>query len=259
MGEAAILDIPKGVVPPASGIGTLGAFFQPSPSCDSRLVRADERLIQELVAVLERQLIAAVEARSVAEFKAVRESVMPRYVRALRALNETVINLVSAESLESLTDKVSRELANDLEKQRDSRFGDKLTDQALFTLWTIRKIRALGREIARAGRAPEDKSLSDDKLRHEYRIVSLWAQFHLDVLFAAMKFDRPIFDETKETICEGLRAAVNAFVIMKDALALRHPTIPADAPTLILPWDEEDERLLASSMRDINVRPPDNR
>lgn len=255
MGEAAILDIPKGVVPAPSGIGTLGAFFQPSPTCEKRLVRADERLIQDLLAVLDRQLIAAVEARSVSEFKTVRENVMPRYVRSLRALHDTVINLVSDELLECLADGVIKELAEDLEKQRESRFGEKLTDQAVFTLWTIRKIRALVHEIAKAGMVPEDKKLTDNKLRHEYRIVSLWAQFHLDVLFTSMKFDRPICEEIKGTICDGLRAAVNAFVIMRDALSLRRSQLELNACAITLPWDEEDEQLLASSMRDMNDEP----
>jgi hypothetical protein len=250
--ETAILDLSKGVCPPPSEIGTLGAFFQSSATSEQKLVRSDERLIRELVAVLDRQLIAAVDSRSVSEFCAVRKNVMPRYVRALRALYDTASNLVSDNMLEFISDAIVSELADDLEKQRDSRFGEKLTDQAVFTLWTIQKIRALGHEISAAGDVPRAKRQADNKLIYEYHGHSLWAQFHLDVLFAAMKFDRPICDEIRETICDGLRASVNAYVIMKDALALRATQSEQSAPALHLPWDAEDEQLLASSMKDIH-------
>jgi len=253
MGEAAILDIPKGAVPPSAGIGTLGAFFKPLPTCDDRIVRADERLILELLSVLERQLIAVLRARSIAEFKAARETVMPRYVRALRALSDTVTNLVPAEVIEKVSEAITGDLAADLEAQREFRLGDQLAEQAVFSLWTIRRIGTLIREISFAGRVREDKRSSDNKLRHEYHVASLWAQFHMDLLFAAIRFDMPIAEEVRETICDGLRAAVNAYVIMKDALALRQSEPAADTEPLDLPWDEEDEELLTASMRDLNV------
>jgi hypothetical protein len=250
---AAILGKVQGVCPPPSEIGTLGAFFQPTTTSEKNLVRSDERLIRELVVVLDRQLIAAINSQSVAEFKSVRENVMPRYVRALRALQDTVINLISIETLESLSNSIIGELAEDLEKQRESRFGDKLTEQAVFTLWIIRKIGTLGREIARAGNVPPDKRKADIDLLYEYHEDSLWAQFHLDVLFAAMKFDRPICEPIRETICEGLRASVNAHVIMKDALSLRSNRADEVLPAISLPWDQEDQQLLASSMRDLHA------
>lgn len=253
--ETAIFEIPKGVCPPPSEIGTLGAFFQPTLASEKNLVRSDERLIRELVSVLDRQLIAAIDTRSVAEFISVRNNVLPRYIRALRALYDTVTNLVPADSLESMSVSINSELADDLEKQRESRFGDKLTDQAIFTLWTLQKIADLGREISLAGPAPTDKKQADLQLRQEYHVTSLWAQFHLDLLFEAMKFDRPIGEHMREIICDGLRAAVNAYVIMKDTLSLRSSQVAESTPALVLPWDGEDERLLASSMRGLNAEP----
>ena len=63
----------------------------------------------------------------------------------------------------------------------------------------------------------------------------------------------PIAEEVKEMICEGLRAAVNAYVIVKDALALRRTEPIVESAPVDLPWDEEDDELLAASMRDLNV------
>jgi len=249
--QIAAFEVPKGVCLPPSEIGTLGAFFQPSETSESKLVRADERLIRELVSVLDRQLISAVDSHSIEEFRSVRENVFPRYIRGLRALRDTVANLVSDKVLEFMADGVMPALTGDLEKQRE-RFGDKLTDQAIFTLWTVQKIRALGYDISKAGKVPTDKKEADVALVYEYHAASLWAQFHLDVLFAAMKFDRPICEQIRETILDGLRASVNAYVIMKDALLLRAPQTEQPAVINALPWDEEDEQLLASSMRDMD-------
>ena len=257
---SAILDVTKGVcLPPPPEIGALGAYFQPSATSEEKLVRRDERLVRELIGLVDRQLMAAVDSRSASEFEAVRKNVMPRYVRSLRALYDTLINLVSEETLLSISKAIISELSNDLEKQRDSRFGDKLTDQAVFTLWTMQKISALAREIKAAGDVPAEKREADARLLYEYHSNSLWAQFHLDVLFAAMKFDRPICEQIRETICDGLRASVNAFVIMKDALALRSTRNEESGPAIVLPWDKEDEHLLALSMKDLDAGSSDER
>lgn len=253
-----VFDIPKGICPPPFEIGTLGAFFQPATAAEKKLVRSDERLVRELVSVLDRQLIAAVDTRSVAEFESVRRNVILRYVRALRALYDTVANLISDEVVGSIADSLISELGADLEKQRE-RFGDKLTDQAVFTLWTIRRIGILGREILSAGDAPIDKKKEDDQLLYEYNKASLWAQFHLDMLFAAVKFDRPVCEQIRETVCDGMRASVNAYVIMKDALSLRQLQAEENLPPPNLLWDKEDEQLLASSMRQRNAEPSSDR
>jgi hypothetical protein len=252
----AVPDLIKGVYTPPTEIGNLGAFFQPSTSAETKLVRSDEKLVRDLVAVIDRQLLSAIDTRSAREFESVRTRVMPRYVRALRALYDTVVNLISDETVESISESVFAVLAEDLEEQRD-RFGSKLTDQAVFTLYTIQKIGALGRDMVSYGPAPRDKKKQDREYLYEYHAASLWAQFHLDMLFAATKFDRPIVDSIKPDVCNGMKAAVDAYVVMRDAFALRCPQEQDTLPVVPLPWDEEDEQLLASSMRDRNIDPSD--
>lgn len=247
--DVALLDMPTGVCAPFE-IGTLGALFESATTFETKLIRSDERLIKELVSVLDKQLLAALEARSVSEFAGIRTKVWPKYIRALRALSDTMSNVTTENEIDVISESAIGELVTDLQKQRGVRFGDKLIDQATFTLWTLGKIRSLGRKIEDAGEAP-DKDV-DLKLNSEYRLCSLWAQFHLDSVAAAMKFGRPIAKEIQATICDGLRSAVNAYAIMKEALRLRRAHVEP-APSSALPWDEEDERLLASSMRNINA------
>jgi hypothetical protein len=238
------LDMPQNVQVPFE-IGTLGAFFEPTPEREADLTGQQVRLIKELISVLDKQLLAVVNVRSKDDFRKVRDVVFPKYIRAIRALQDTMSNL--DDSSDHDTAAILSELTADLQKQT-TRFGSAMTEQSLFTLWTIGKIRSLAGKIDALPDSNRDKNR---ELFHEYRLFSLWAQFHLDILFNAVKFDRPVSEELHEIICDGLKAAVNAYVIMKEALRLRQPR--TDEPSAVLPWDDEDERLLAASMRDVNA------
>jgi hypothetical protein len=246
----AFLDIPQRGVAPFV-VGTVGALFEPSIVIETELIRSDERLIRELLSMLEKQLLTVLEARSGEEFAKQREEVFPKYVRALRALSDTMSNMVPESEMEVLSGEATTAVTNDLEKQRGVSFGNALADQAVFTLWTLGKIRALGRKIYAAGRPPIESRGADLVFLKEYRLTSLWAQFHLDSACAAIKFKKILPDDVQEVICDGLRAVVNAYAVMREALSLR--THVEEAVPAVLPWDEEDERLLASSMRDIDA------
>jgi hypothetical protein len=200
--------------------------------------------------MLNKQLLAALDCRSAAEFIQVRAQVFPKYCRALRSLSDTIRNMAEDHDVDRFAKAAMASYEADLQKQRGVRFGDKLTDQAVFTLWTLGKIRSLSFSLVEPP-APELRG-TDLQLCNEYRMCSLWAQFHMDVVIGAINFDKTIADEVQGTICDGLRAVVNAYAIMKEAYALRHPRAQRPAAAE-LPWDEEDEQLLAASMRDMNA------
>jgi hypothetical protein len=104
-------------------------------------------------------------------------------------------------------------------------------------------------KIAAAG-APRDEA-ADMQLNKDFHLTSTWARFHMDCVVAAMKFRRTIPEQIQDKICDGLRAAVNAYAIMKEARALRLPQVEEPLIGDTLPWSEDDDRLLASSMRDL--------
>ena len=244
----AVLDLPV-MTDSSFGLGTIGAFYEPSDDMHASFVHSDETLLSRLMSVTDKILLSCLESRSPNEFRRSRGQLLPKYVRSLRALSDTMSNLATDDQVERMWAVSLPLLSADLEKQRDIRFGDELTDQALFTLSTLEKIRELGREIARTGK-PSSRKV-DRKLQAEYQMNSLWAQFHLDTMFAAMKFRKTIPATVEPLICDGLRATVNAYSIMKEALALRSTHVEEQAGQL--PWDEEDDELLASSMREINA------
>jgi hypothetical protein len=243
----AILGIPQPGCAPFI-VGTLGSAFEAPQDADSFLTRNDERLIRELITMLEKQILAALDARSASEFSQVRSQVWPKYCRSLRALSDTIRNMAPDHEIDRATKAVMETYSEDLQT-RHVRFGNQLKDQAIFTLWTLGKIRTLGFSLA-APTAPALRG-KDLELCNEYRLCSLWTQFHMDIVIQSIKFDRTIPDEIQEVVCEGLRTAVNAYAIMKEAYALRHPRTE-QPPITGLPWDEEDEQLLAASMRDLN-------
>src|SRR5256885_1716493 len=228
----AVLELPRGVGASVE-VGNLGAFFEPSPSSDEILGSKEERLIRGLLDVLEACLLAAISARNLQEFQKERKKGWPRYVRGLRALQDTFTNIVPETVREEISALAVSSLESDIQKKGEATFGELLAMQASFTLWTIGEIRVLGKEIV--GKAvPETQKRQDRELVEEYQVNSLWAQFHLDCLATAIKFQRPICEEIRSEICEGLRSAVNAFAIMKDAEALRNQLTSVEETTPVI-------------------------
>jgi hypothetical protein len=246
----AVLNLPRELCTPTE-IGSLGAFFDTSASQD-KIVRSKEiRLISALVSQLDEYLLAVISAQSAAKFEEIRAEAWPKYARGLRALQDVMSNLVSESAVEAVYKGAIKSIEQDLYANGESLFGKTLTEQAVFTLWTLGEIRSLRREIMAVDADPA-KRQEDVKLFQEYHVNSLWAQFHLDSLMAADKFKRPVPEAIRGEICDGLRAVVNAYAIMKSALRLRMSKTEESAPAN-LPWDEEDDRLLESSLRDIDA------
>lgn len=244
------------LVAPMRPIIDLGAFL-PFPKNDIVVEsRSDETLIRNLIKELDKTLLSAVEARTEVEFASAVEAAFPRYARALRALSDTMRNLFDNDEFANRSASASAVLVEAFEQSGAIHFGEKLTNQALFTLWTFDETRAL------ALRIPQSKPLSgpaaerDKTLVMDYHCAALWGQFHLDCLVASLKFGLSIHEAIREPICEGMRTAVNAFAIVKEAYDLRFPI--SDQVEMRPPWDEEDEELLAGSMQEQNAELSDD-
>jgi len=251
--QSALLEMPNGLCGPLE-VGSIGALYEPSSTNEALLERSDERLMRELISVLDKQLLSVLESRSALEFTQARKKMWPKYIRALRALSDTMSNLVSDEVMEAQAGRIFGELTVDVEKQRGVRFGSQLVDQAIFSIWVLGKMRSLGSTICAVGKPNAKNKKADLELHSEFRASSLWAQFHLDCAVAAIKFKKTVSEDVQCELCDGLRALVNAYAIMKEALSLRVPNLRGTPPSEF-PWDEEDDQLLVASMRDMNAFP----
>jgi hypothetical protein len=239
-------------------VGTLGASFdqQVTQIDNESVTNCDVRLIAQLVFQIQKQILRVLEARNLNEFKRRRDDYFQNYARAVRALSDTMRNFMPREKFIELSNKALEFFTEDFERERGKSFTEELINQTQFTLWTLRRLTSLGSAIDAAGQPPEESRGADAELNKDYRMHSVWSQYHVEITLAAMSLHKTITTEIQHEICEGLRAAVNAYAVGEEALALRTPAM--EAPESVVAntvWDDEDEELLASSMRDLDASP----
>jgi hypothetical protein len=97
-----------------------------------------------------------------------------------------------------------------------------------------------------------DLKRQDENLAQAFNFYAAWTQFHLDCMLTAIRLQKTIQLDVLPEIIDGLRAAVNAYGYSRQGLDLRSPQ---EEPEIHgVEWDEEDQELLDSSMRDMAVK-----
>ncbi|MFZ0803546.1 MAG: hypothetical protein WBQ09_13325 [Terriglobales bacterium] len=232
---------------PLCGLGDLRALIGlPSKRSDSQLSVSVQELFKTTANVLDTLLIKAIEQRTAAEFEATRTSVFGDYWKTTTALSGLLQVILQPRTVDRLIWESFSELESEFKEQGLVRFGVAAKDQAVFTVWTLRKISRLLAKINASGDVAKAKKAADAKLASEFSFCATWTQFHMDCLLASIRFDKAITPEVLDEISEGLRAAVNAYGLVRQGAELRSPV---DEPTLApIAWDEEDQELLNSSM-----------
>jgi len=246
MNEALVLERSKGI----GGLGDLLTFVGlPSKTVGRDLSAAADELFKSVSGVLDQILIKAIEKRTGPEFDAARKEVFADYYRIITALSGLVQVMVPPRSLERLVAESLCEREADFRDQGLTKFGADARDQAMFTVWTLRKTTRLLSLIHAAGPAPDKLREEDEKLATEFSFYAAWSQFHLDCLLASIRFEKPIHPDVLTEIRDGLRSAVNAYGLVRQGVDLRgRQEEPSLAPYV---WDDEDQTLLDSSMADM--------
>jgi hypothetical protein len=219
-------------------------------------------LFKRIAEAVEGLAVRAIEKRTELQFKETIVSVFNDYVRLLRArsdLHQVLLKgnyqHVGAFVIQGIT-----ELENELRSEGPERFGNTITEQAVFTTWTLRKTADLVWRFPRVGTpeygmpSPEDRR-ELEKLGGQFALYMSWAQFHLECLMASIRTDKAIYPDVHPAIMEGLRSEVNAYAIARQIMDLLSPAKEEDLPAYA--WDEEDEELLASSMEDMEAEQED--
>lgn len=201
-------------------------------------------------------LSRAIASQTKKEFVESRQELFPQYATAVISLGKLVKVAVPDRVIQSVLRESFCELEAELREQGLSRFGPAATEQAMFTVWTLRRTSGLISKLVAAGPIPRDLERQDEKLAASFGFFATWAQFNLDCLLAAIRFNRPIHLEVLPEITDGLRAAVNAYGYARQGLDLR---VPREEPLLAaLQWDDEDQGLLDSSTKDMEVEALDD-
>lgn len=216
---------------------------------DSELKNDD--FLATLMKAYDGLLQRVLDQRTIEEFTKARDEALPEYGRIILTLAHAAMVLKPKPARAAMVNEAINALENEFKVQGRDRFGQMAGDQAVFTVWTLRRIGRLLEDLATAGPVPSSLKPQDFELAREFNWCSLWAQFHLDCMVAAIRFDKAVQPEVLEQLCDGMRAIVNAYGIVREGLDLRSPREPD--PELVPEIDPTDEELelLNASMRDM--------
>jgi hypothetical protein len=212
-----------------------------------------EDALKSITALLEQIVVGAVEKRTAAEFKATSEETFRSYFQLMNALGSLIRAVVPPNVIERVTAESLCEMEADFRDHALAAFGTNMRDQALFTVWTLRKISDLAQRIGVKG-VSDNLRERDSKIAAMFVYHGVRTRFHLDCLFWSIRTNRPIYPEVLEAISDGLRSAVDAYAWIRQAADLRSTH---DDPILeFIDMDEEDMVFVESSAFDMAIECP---
>ena len=249
MNESIAISRNWGIANAGAAMALLGCKTAESVSRD--VPASAEAMMRAVHAALENLIVITIEKRSAADFQAVRTAVFDTYSNAALALAPLVKIVFPPHALDRIARESFCELEADLREQALSSFGRTVQDQALFTAWTLRKIYDITSQISGATLGEVDAANAKQlpELVQNFSSYAIWTRFHLHCLLSAMRTQRPLFPEPLDLIIDGLRAAVNAYALIRRILDI---LIPQQANAVEpITWDEEDIALMAEADLDM--------
>lgn len=239
-------------VPQGFGFTSFGEQFAflrlPSKRTAKRLSVSTEELVKNIADIHNQMILGVIGKKTAAEFRAARDEVFPKFTHIMRAISDLARVVIPPQVIECLINESFSELEADFRTHGDA-LGLAVRDQAIFTVWTFRKINSL-MQLIMAQPAPESMRQQDEDFSSKFAFYALWTRFHLDCLTISMHCHKPIYPDVRDVIADGMRGAVNAYSWVKQGVELRNPVVePVISPT---EWDEEDQELLESSISDLS-------
>jgi len=225
--------------------GLMSFLVSRSKSSTRSLTPSSSEVLRGCWDAIEQILRSAIESRTKADYERIFESSFPKYVSLTSAISHFATAVIPKPVREQLVRETICELEVDFRDKGLVNFGATVRDQAMFTVWTLRKVSELTTQIMEA---PLDKSrrTDDEEFCCNFNINALRAQFSLDCLETSLRTDRAIYPEVLEEIVDGLRSMVNAYTWARRGLELR---VPSEELILeISPVDDEDRALLDFSL-----------
>jgi hypothetical protein len=244
----AVLEMEKSRI--AGGLGEIPVFVAFPVKNSHELSPDAQDVFKKIASVRTNLVLLSVEAQSRDEFKGIRDRIFDDVERTNKALGSLARVMVPAPTLDRIAWLAFAELEAELTQHGTRKFGETAKEQAIFTVWTLRKINRLLSKVIEHKGLEGEQAEKDRKIAKEFSFYLLWTYFHLECLVAAMRFDKPIQIDVLDEICDGLRASVNAYGLLRRGLDLRFPHAQEEFLVPVV-WDEEDDELLASSMNEI--------
>lgn len=167
-------------------------------------------------------LRSAIETRTRAEYARVFNDLFPKYAAVTCAVSHFATAVIQKPLREQLVRESICEMETDFRDKGLAAFGTAVRDQAMFTVWTLRKINELADQIIGLP-IPSEKKKEDAEYSGKFNIHVLRAQFSLDCLNAALEGEQAIYPEVLEEIIDGLRSMVDAYTWARRGLQIRVP------------------------------------
>jgi hypothetical protein len=238
------------------GIGSAGMAIPnlsdvPPPKHIATISQVSENLIENVYSVLDGLVTQAVFARSADEFNGIVDKVFPHYLKVAHGLSQ-IISIAEPAGINELGDASFSKMESFFQARGLDAYGTDVQNQAIFTVWTLKKISDLCRQI-NAAPAPDDCRDEDRDLYCDFVVMSMRTTFFLDCLGKSIALHRSFPRDILPILVEGLRSAVNAYADARCALDRRLP-VPEEISEPVQ-WDDEDEQLLRIAMSEIIPEP----
>jgi hypothetical protein len=218
----------------------------PAKHASAQITGTANDLFKAAQAILNQILADVSGKRTAAEFQKARDEHFPQYTMVMMAIGNVIRVVVPPAVIDRLAWESFSEMEADFRDGGAAAFGKDISDQAIFTVWTLRKIHDLATRIQRSGDAIQN---SDPELLKGFVNNVLYSRFHLDCLKASLRSERAIYPEVLESISEGLRALVNAYAYIRRATDVVRSS--ANEEPIHIDFDEEEQELVALSMKDL--------
>jgi hypothetical protein len=218
-----------------------------------KLSASTQELFRSAATTLDGLVLQVIEKRTANEFRATLGEVFPKYFEAALGLSFLARATVPAHVLERLTRESFSEMEAEFRDGALGAFGAAVRDQAIFTVWTLRKISDICQKISDAPPVVAGRSSDDLEAFRSFAWHAMLTRFNLDCLLKSMLLRKPIYPEVFDTVIDGLRSAVNAYAWARRALDLRVPHVEPEVEPV--QWDSEDQELLDEATRDFLIEP----
>jgi hypothetical protein len=234
----------------------LGLVGLPSDAdtAPKQLSASTHDMVRSVVSVVDAMILRTIKDRTREDFEKTRTEVFPQYFAAMAALSMLVRVTVDDKDLTWLAAQSLSELEADFRDHGAAAFGTAIRDRGVFTVWILRKVASFIPDISKAPALDGEQQKKDNELAMQFVTHAAWARFHIDCLINSMHSKVPIFPDVMPSIEDGLRAAVNAYALIRQAVDLRVGNPEPNYPNV--PWDEEDASFVADSMRDLAREEP---
>ena len=211
-------------------------------------------VLQSIDSLMSTLVLRVLGSRTQAEFWEAFRSAFPDYVRLLRSFSEIAATMSSSSLMVRVSMESLLELEDKLRASGEESFGPAMTERALFTVFTLRKITPLLHSVVTSPRKLDSCDLEKDKdFAENFLVHALVSRFCIDCLIVAMANNRTVYPDVLAALNDLMRSVVNAYAWVHQAVELRTEKDPFDHAVAFPPLDDEDQQLLNESMRDLSL------